>query len=363
MRKAGIFLAKPGMKLAKAIYNDKGEVLLSPGVVLDDGYIRKLAHWGIEFIYVKDGVPGNVLTKDVISEETRAAAVRQVRNILLEAKESGRLVIEPQSLYATVGEFTNQLLSKHNLLFNLVDLRSQDEYTFAHSVNVCILALMTGITLGYSREQLSVLGVGALLHDLGKVMVPDEILNKPDKLSGEEFALIKQHTYWGFEMIREAGNLGDTQGIVALQHHENYDGSGYPSGRRGDEIHEYAQITAISDKFDAITADRVYRKAFPPHEAFEMCAASGNFFFKDKIVKAFIFNIAAYPAGTMVELNNGMIAVSVDTPKGYPLFPKVRVIYDQYGNPLDNNIEIPLFAKPGLFVARVLSNEGQGLIK
>ncbi|MFZ5647947.1 MAG: HD-GYP domain-containing protein [Bacillota bacterium] len=362
MRRVGISLAKPGMKLGHTVYNGKGEVLLASGVVLDDWYIQKLALWGVEFIFVDDCVPGNITAKDVISEETRAAAVRQVKNILLEAKESGRLVIDPQSLYNTVGEFANQLLSKRNLLFNLVDLRTQDEYTFAHSVNVCILALMTGITLGYNRDQLSLLGVGALLHDLGKVKMPDEILNKPDKLTSEEFELIKQHAYWGNEMIRDASNLGDIPAIVALQHHENYDGSGYPSGSKGDEIHEYAQITAISDRFDAITADRVYRKAFPPHEAFEMCAASGDFLFKDKIVKAFMFNIAAYPAGTMVELNNGMVAVSVDTPKGYPLFPKVRVIYDENGRPANQNIEITLFTKPGLYVTRVL-NEYRGLHK
>jgi HD-GYP domain-containing protein (c-di-GMP phosphodiesterase class II) len=140
-------------------------------------------------------------------------------------------------------------------------------------------------------------------------------------------------------------------GFVALQHHENYDGSGYPLGVGGDKIHDYAQITSISDKFDAITSDRVHRKAFPPHEAYEMCAASGNFFFKDSIAKAFMHNIAAFPAGTVVELNNGMIAVSVDTLRGYSLFPKVRLLYDRNGNPLNEKYEIPLFNKPGLYVS------------
>lgn len=353
MRRVNISFIRPGMKLARTVYNSRGDELLNAGVVLNTIYIKELVRLGLNFIYVDDGVPGDVLVKDVINQETRAAAERQVKNILLETKESGRLVIEPQSLYSTIGEFTKQLLSSGMLMFNLVDLRSRDDYTFAHSVNVCILALMTGITLGYDRDELATLGVGALLHDLGKVKIPDQILNKPGSLTAEEFAVMKKHTVFGCELIRDA-NIGDTPAIIALQHHENYDGSGYPFGAVGDKIHEYAQVTAIADKFDAITADRVYRKAFPPHEAYEMCAASGNYYFKDAIAKAFMYNIAAYPAGTLVELNNGMVAVSVDTLKGYSLFPKVRVLYDENHRPARKQFEIPLFNSSGLCVTKVL---------
>lgn len=144
---------------------------------------------------------------------------------------------------------------------------------------------------------------------LGKVKIPDEILNKPGRLTDEEFSTIKMHTTYGYKLIFDAKGLDKIHALVALQHHESYDGSGYPLGIKDDKFIEYAQIISIADKFDALTADRVYRKSFPPYEAYEMCAASGNYLFKKHIVDAFLYNIAAYPSGSLVEINNGCIAV------------------------------------------------------
>jgi len=356
LRKIEISSLRPGMILSSGIYNSRGEELIMAGKQLTDAYVQQLLKQGVTVAWVDDAAPLGQQVNDVIKWQTRLAAVNQVRNILLDAKDSGRLVIEPQNLYNTVGEFTEQLLARKNLIFNLVDLRSQDDYTFAHSVNVCTLSLMTGITMGYSREDLEVLGVGALLHDLGKVKIPDQILNKPGALSKEEFDIMKKHTIFGYELIHEAGNIGEVQALMALQHHENYDGSGYPVGIQDKKIHEFSQVVAIADRFDAITADRVYRKAFPPHEAFEMCSAAGNYFVKDNISKAFMHNIAAYPAGTLVELNNGMIGMAVDTPKGFSLFPLVRVFYNSEFQPVPKQFNLPLYKKPGLCVLRVLQD-------
>lgn len=356
LRKIEISSLRPGMILNSAIYNNRGEELLKAGKQLSDTYIQQLLKQGVTVAWVDDGIPLGQQVNDVIKWQTRLAAVNQVKNILVEAKESGRLVIEPQILYNTVREFTEQLLGNKNLIFNLVDLRSQDGYTFAHSVNVCTLALMTGITMGYSREDLEVLGVGALLHDLGKVKIPDKILNKPGPLTLEEFGIMKKHTVFGYELIRNAENIGEIQALMALQHHENYDGSGYPAGIKDDRIHEYAQVVAIADRFDAITANRVYRKAIPPYEAFEMCSAAGNYFVKENIAKAFMHNIAAYPAGTLVELNNGMIGISVDTPKGFSLFPLVRIFYNNQYQPVPEQFDLPLYKRPGLYVLRVLQD-------
>lgn len=358
MRYVNISALEPGMVLGRTIYNNKGEELLKAGVILTELYITHLTEGKAQFVWVDDGLPFQMPeARDVINQQTRKAAVQQIKNILLESKAAGRLVIEPQSLYNTVGGFTEQLLNNKNVIFNLVDLRTQDDYTFAHSVNVCVLTLMTGITLGYSKNQLAILGVGALLHDLGKVKIPDEILNKPGALTDEEFAIMKRHTVLGYEMIIEAENTSEINGLMALQHHENYDGSGYLQGLAGKEISDYAQIVAVADRFDAITADRVYRKPFPPVEAFEMCSAASNYLIKEPIVRAFMYNIAAYPARTVVELSNGMIGVTVDTPKGQSLFPLVKVFYDEKKRLLPNPIELPLYEKDGLFVVRVLQNQ------
>lgn len=349
--------------MARTIYNSRGDVLLKTGLELTQVYIRQLVRLGVAFLYVEDEVLPDIEVKDVIAQETRSAAVRQIKNILFQSKESGQLVIKPKEVYFTVSEFTSQLLDNDSLMYNLVDLRSQDDYTFAHSVNVAVLALMTGVTLGLDRDLLSDLGVGAMLHDLGKVRVPDSILNKPGKLTAEEFRKMQEHTTYGYKMIQKSGTLDSTAALVAYQHHEAYDGSGYPLGILRDRFHEFAQITAIADKFDALTADRIYRPAFPSHEAYEMCAASGNLWFSDHIVRAFLHNIAAYPTGTWVELGNGMIAVVVDTPKGYSLFPRVRVIAEKGGRALPP-FEVFLHERTDLHIARIINpDESSGNVK
>jgi len=358
MRTVAIEDLKPGMTLGYTIYSSDGRVLLRAGVVLNDNYINYLIRMKIPVVGVFDDsdYEKQPILKDVVNRKTRLAAVAQVKNVLLESQESGRLVIEPESLYGTVGELTDQLLSNRELIFNLVDLRSQDDYTFAHSVNVCVLSLMTGITMGYQKRALSILGVGALLHDLGKVKIPDSILNKPGPLTEAEFEIIKTHTVHGADMIRKAGNLDEIHALMALQHHENYDGSGYPFGLSRDRIEEYSQIVAIADRFDAITADRVYRKPYPPVEAFAMCEASANYFVKESVTRAFIYNIAAYPANTVVELNNGMVGVALVTPKGSSLYPKVKVYFDEKHSILSEPFELPLHETEGVYVVRVLES-------
>jgi len=357
MRKINVASLKSGVKLGKPVYSSGGDILLKSGTTLNEGYIKKLKKMGISFVFVEDDKAPGLSPGDVVARDTRVAAVRQVKDVLLETRETGKLVIDPQSIYSTVSEFTDQLLSSNALVYSLNELRSQDDYTFAHSVNVCVLSLLTGITLGYTNTRLMELGLGAMLHDIGKMKVPTELLNKPGKLTEEEFSIIKQHAFWGYELIQNAGNLGEVPAIIAYQHHESLDGSGYPLGVAGDQFNEYAQIVSIADKFDALTANRVYHPPFPAHEAFEMCAGSGNYWFTERVVKSFLYNIAAYPEGTPVKLSNGLVAVAMDTPKGHSLFPKVRVVLHQYKGLLREQYEIALYARKDLQIVSVLKED------
>ena len=357
MRRVLVDYLKEGMIVGRTIYNKRGEEQLKEGVVLDQDYISLLVSSGVSFVMVDDGIPFQLQEpSDVISRQTRSLAVEQMKRVLLEARESGRLLVEPQALYGTVGEFIRQLLANRDVIFNLVDMRMMDDYLFAHSVNVCVLSVMTGITMGYDRSDLELLGIGALLHDLGKIKMPDEILNKPSSLNEKEWETIKMHTIFGYEIITEAGTLDETIAVIALQHHENYDGTGYPLGLPNEQITEFAQIVAIADKFDAITAERCYRKAFPPIEAYEMCEASLNYYVKESVARAFIYNIAAYPANTVVELSNGMIGVTTKTYKGNSLFPLVKVYCDKNKNVMAAPVHVPLYKSEGLRIVRILQD-------
>lgn len=242
-------------------------------------------------------------------------------------------------------------------MINLSDIRTMDDYTFAHSVNVCILALLTGITLNYSRAALKLLGIGALLHDIGKVCIPLNILNKPGKLTPKEYKEICRHSELGYEMLRQQKGISQVSAQVALQHHERYDGSGYPQGLKGEDIHEFARITGVVDVFDALTADRIYRPAFPNYEAYEMLAAAGNFTHDYKIVEAFLYNIAVYPVGTLVKLNSGDIAVVIGTRRGQSYRPKVKLLFNDSGKAFKEKTIIDLAEELKYSVVRVLSEE------
>ena len=333
MRKLGVHLLKEGMKVAKAVYNSNGQIFLNEGIILNNGYIAKLKKLGIPAVYVDDGFI-DVKIDDVITDETRIRAVNNVKNIF--NVESGsnlaKNIVISKEVLSSVNDILDELLNKSDIVVNLTDIRLYDDYTFAHSVNVCVLALVTGIALGYNRKKLYNLGLGAMLHDIGKVMVPKDVLNKPTKLTKEEFEIIKNHPKWGYELLKDKFEINSIVRAIVYQHHERWDGSGYPRGLKGNQIYELAQVTGLVDMYDAITADRVYRKAMPAHEAFELIAASGDFLFRFDIVKAFLDHIAAYPAGTWVKLSTGEVAIVLETKKGMALRPKVKVLFDSGGN-------------------------------
>ncbi|HIE13600.1 MAG TPA: HD-GYP domain-containing protein [Desulfotomaculum sp.] len=334
MRKIHISVLQPGMRVGRALYNSSGQLLLSAGTILTRKTIARLEMAAIPAVYVDDGFLKDPAIVDVVSEEIRVQAVRQVRELLAEAAVpgTGTAVVAISEIKETVSEIIDQLLKNPDVVFNLIDIRAIDDYTFGHSVSVSVLSLLTGITLGYSREELLALGMGALLHDVGKTVIPDSILNKAGKLSPEEFALVREHPERGFRMLLQIPGVSASSALIALQHHERYQGQGYPRGLRGDEIHEFAVICGVADVFDALVADRVYRRAYPVHEAYELIAGSGNFLFDYRIVQAFLQNVAAYPVGTLVRLSTGETGVVIEARRGMALYPKVRILFDREGS-------------------------------
>lgn len=350
---------RPGMVVARPIFDLEGRVLLNKGVILKPYYIQRLRELGIPAVYVADELEPEWEVEDVVAEATRLKALKLVKEIMEEVKENrgaGKgTLIEPQRVRQVVESIIQDLLAHKGIMINLVDIRALDNYTFAHSVNVCIFAIITGITLKYPRASLLQLGMGALLHDIGKTLIPVEILNKPGPLTPEEYNIVCRHAEFGFEILSQQEGLGKLVPLIAGQHHERYNGSGYPRGLKGEDIHEFAAITAIVDEYDALTADRVYRKAYPAHEAYEMLAGAGNFRHDYRLVKAFLSNVAAYPVGTLVQLNTGEIGIVLGTPPGHPHKPRVRLLYDREGKPFKTRSEIDLAQELDRWVVRVVS--------
>ncbi|MDI6906312.1 MAG: HD-GYP domain-containing protein [Thermoanaerobacterales bacterium] len=323
MRRVKVKDLVPGMRVGMAVLGPNNEIYLKAGVKITAGYITRLLELGFSWIYIDEGPVDYSSVPDVIMPATRTRAIEQVRQVMLEALASQtKLVTIPPALNETVNEMIEQLTDNPSAMVNLADIRTEDEYLYHHSVNVCVLALITGIRLGLDRTRLYTLGVGALMHDIGKIQIPDDVLYKPGKLTREEFEIIKKHPVYGRDLLAFDPDVA----AIAYAHHERFDGGGYPLGLKGADLGLEAQIVGIADIFDALTADRIYRPAQPVHEAYEMLAAAGNYWFHFDLLQAFLANVAAYPTGTIVELNTGEVGVVIDTPPGYPTFPNLKVL-------------------------------------
>ncbi|MEW6541277.1 MAG: HD-GYP domain-containing protein [Bacillota bacterium] len=323
MRKVPVNYLEPGMRLARPVLGTGGEVYLAAGVTLSRKYIQRLEKIGFSSVYVEDRLLDGVFVQDVISDKTRRDAIMQVRKSLMEWSRPGTKAINvTQDITRVADAIVGDLLKNPFSTVNLVDIRTEGAYLFHHSVNVCVLAVLAGINYGLQREQLINLGVGALLHDAGKVRVPAEILNKPGSLTADEFDQVKLHCAHGRDIL--GGHPASS--VIAYAHHERYNGGGYPLGLKGRDINYLAQMVGIADIYDALTSERCYRKAHAPHDALELIAGSGNWWFDTRLVHNFVRCVAAYPTGTLVVLSSGEVGVVVDTPQAHPFFPNVRIL-------------------------------------
>lgn len=333
MRRVPCEFLQPGMTMASHVYNFDGRVLLAKGVVLTQTYIDGLIQKGVSSVYIEDEISQDIYISDVVLEETRREAVKNVKHILnnVYARLINKGGLNIKDIKATITEIIDQLLNNKNLIYDLIDIRAVGDYLFGHSVNVCILALMTAMSLKFNRAQLEQLSVGAIFHDIGKALLPPHILNKPGKLDEAEFEEIKKHPEYSLSILRGNSNIDSVSRMIAYQHHEKFNGDGYPLGKAGKEILDMSQIVGMVDIYDAVTSDRCYSKAMPPSEAYEMISGCGDHYFKFEIVKAFLSQIAAYPSGSLVRLSTGEVAIVVKNFKNLPLAPRVRVLTDPEG--------------------------------
>ncbi|MGI6097423.1 MAG: HD-GYP domain-containing protein [Dethiobacteria bacterium] len=370
MKRTDICALRPGMVLARSIYDRGGNLLLGAGVKLKPQYIHQLRQLGFPAVYVEDAQIKDVIVEDVIFEETRMEAVQEVKKIMttIEATGEGKgeLPSIRKKLAKVVANIVDELLANPDVMVNLTDIRTADSYTFAHSVNVAVLSVLTGISMGYSRMKLDRLAIGAIIHDLGKTKIPLKILNKEGFLTKSEFDKIKKHPFYGYEIARKQNDLSADSCQIIYQHHERGDGSGYPLGLVSSEINELAKIVALTDVYDALAANRPYRKALLQHQALEIIYAQTEKF-DPEIICCFSKHIAAYPIGTYVELSSGERGIVVGNTIGNPLCPTVRITHKDKGIPLREPFEKNLVEELDIVVSKVLDDgeelrEEEGLV-
>lgn len=356
MRRVKIQELNFDMVVARNIYDSDGRILLHAGVELNQNYVNRLGQMGISSVYIRDEFDScNIPIPDVVSEETRIETVKIIKQNF-ECLEHDRK-INTRSIKRMVDNIIDELLANYNVLVNLNDIRSFDDYTFAHSVNVCILSIMTGMTMLYHDLKLKELGIGALLHDIGKTKIDKQILNKTETLTREEFTEIKRHTEYGFEILRSNDDISLLAAHVAYQHHERWDGKGYPRQLAGDHIHTYARIVAAADVYDALLADRPYRPSYSVHQAITILKNMSGIYLDADCVSALISNIAIYPIGSLIELNTGEIGIVVDTNKESPTRPIIRIIIDNNRHRIVRQHEIDLSKLSTIIITKALTDE------
>ena len=263
-------------------------------------------------------------------------AARQVytaaKLIIQQAMEDVRMgrALNMEAVSEVVGSMADSILRSPDALTSLTRLKQFDEYTFFHSVNTSALALSVGRHLGYEREPLLQLGTGMLLHDIGKTLIPLEILNKPGRYEADEFEIMKQHVLRGAEMLSNTTGLTDMYLKPTLEHHERVDGTGYPNRRSNKDLSQFGRIAAIVDIYDAVTSDRCYHKGKTPHDTLQLLYQLGIQGHVDgALVQQFVQVVGVYPVGSCVSLNTGETAIVKQFNHHAPIRPLVVLITDE----------------------------------
>lgn len=261
----------------------------------------------------------------VIAQRIHSQAQGMVGSFMNHVKMGSAVDIAP--IHQLANELQHSVLRNANALSCLGRIREKDNYLLEHSVNLSVLMTLFGNYRGLSADALHQTVVGALLHDLGKILTPDEILHKPGRLTPEEFEVMKLHARSSRDILASTEGIGEISVITAAQHHEKMDGSGYPEGLKGAEISEYGRMVAITDVYDAITSDRVYHKGMTPTQGLKKLLEWSGQHLDPDLVKAFIRCLGLYPVGSLVLLESGRLGVVIEANEHDQRLPVVRVMY------------------------------------
>ncbi len=340
---------QPGMIIDQSITDATGRVMIKRNVYLDQYQIEYLMSRGISGVYItdtleEDGKPGiepakkkiiipsvskKVIARERVDDPTKVEMSETVKARVNEGiqylfKNTNADNFSGAAMQVSK-DLTEAIMTNSAVAIDINTLKVSDEYTFKHSVDVAMISMIIGKRHGLSRDEIREIGVAGLLHDMGKSKIPSEILNKPGKLTDEEFALMKRHPYDGYQILKNRGGFSNAVLLGVLQHHEKINASGYPMGISKDQIHLFGRLIAVADIFDALVTKRPYKDAFPMREAVEMIMSmTGEL--DISCINSFLGSVICYPVDSVVELSNGQLCKVVANVPMYPLRPRVVAI-------------------------------------
>lgn len=355
MRLVLIHDVAPGVRLGKTIYGEDGRILLHRGTELTGPYIETLERMGFQALYLLDPHALDMPANEPISDRTRQEALVAVRDTFRKAREPNRNLDQEWTsrriLYNAATSIIAELQGHRDLNLQIAELRTASSYTFDHSVNVCLLGLALGERVGLSQSKLVDLAVGLLLHDIGKTALAAEQLHLHEGAEGLEDERYRSHARLGFDMLQQLGKtLAGPARIIALQHHERVDGSGFPKGLKESEIHPFAQIAAIANTYDNLIHDMAQGRPSPPHQAMEYLMATGGSQFNHALVSEFLKLLVPFPLETAVRLSTQEEGLIIAVDRGLPMRPTVRVTIDPDGRTRPRPYELDLKKHPDVTI-------------
>ena len=324
---------KEGMVLGIPFYGLEFEVLKNAGEALCAKDLEILDELGYAGAYVDDELSKGIEPRDIIPHDMRINAVRATCDFFVEAglraKNGGAPAKDTrEKQMSIIMPVIDALMKNQNRIIDVIDLKSFDYYKYYHAVNVAVVSLLIGIESGLDRLQLYELGTASLLHDVGNIFIPKSILNKRGKLTKEEFEIIKSHSQIGFEYLRENFDISIEACMGALQHHERYNGTGYPGKLKRDEISLYGRIIAIAEVYDALTSKRPFRSQSSLSFSMNYMDENSGLLFDPDVFEVFSGLVSKYPSGTCVVLDDGTRCIAAGNSPGDTAAPLLRKLED-----------------------------------
>lgn len=329
----------PGMQADRDVDDRLGRNLIACGAILDESLIEGLRKLGIERIYIREEIPDDKVEENAnqpmiqqaveqyhIDDPNTVSLSDSVRKRVSEGVQFIYQDIHSKEMTDTANSITQDLMSairaNDAVAIDISTLKTSDEYTFKHSVDVATIAMILAKHLGFSQKDVYDIGVSGLLHDIGKAEIPPEILNKPGRLSTEEFEVMKSHPVIGYHTLQEHSSVSSEVALGVLQHHEKKNGTGYPLNLLGSQINRFARILSVADIYDALVTERPYKSAYSKRDAVEMILSMTGELDMDAM-HAFLHTMILYPVDSIVQLSNGENARVLSNNPNYLLRPNV----------------------------------------
>ncbi|WP_309122451.1 HD domain-containing phosphohydrolase [Paenibacillus sp.] len=352
MRLVTIESCAPGMKLGKAVLTEHGQVLLGYGYELTQPVILRLRNMGIHQLYIDDPRTDDIVVEETIREETRRLVHGSLQQCMDYVRAGGpagggRVVTFSRLVSDSVNSIVDDVVLNRNM--PIVHIRSTaatgdklEHHFVNNALNVSVFATKLAMAEGASADELRTVCAAALFHDIGKLLVPQELLSKRTRLSDEDLRTLRRHAELGYRLLKNDGSVSLVAAQCALQHHERVDGLGYPFGLRGSDIHPYAKLIGMIDAYDALVSHRSYRNAMLPHEAMDYLYANVESAYDRGKVEQFRNKVAIFPPGTAVTLNTGEKGVVSRLDSSCLQRPTIRVLTNPNGEELKTPYELQL---------------------